>query len=667
AIAGIYTYTVGIAPCTIASNMVVSIVAAADPTITIPPSFCANESAVNLTAASAGGSWSGVGITNSVTGTFDPIIANSGIHQVIYTIAGSCGAADTILITVDQPANAGIDGSGSYCITDPIVDLSTLVAPADPGGVWTPGLSSGSGMFNPAMDPGGIYLYVVNGQGACLNDTSEVDVFVISSVNASINSAGPFCLADPAFIFTAATAGGVWSGNVFVNAVTGSFDPAVAGVGSHQIIYTISGSCGAADTISVVVGTSIAATINPQVDVCETSGLLLLSSINPGGLWGGLGITNTVTGEFDPASVGPGVYTITYSFGGGCPTSETITFTVLTDAIPTITALPVLCLNSANFLLVSSVGGGIWTGAGIQNAITGNYDPAIAGLGSHEIIYTVSGACGGADTIDIVVVDIPQATTSISDSLGCPTLFVTAAYSSSSTIVDCLWSTSTGASVNNCGPTIVPFAVPGCADLMLTLTDANGCMNSFVHPSQVCVLEPPIADFSFSPQNANEFQPEVIFTNTSVDATSYDWLINGEQFSTEDVTHSFPNSGLFNTCLAVSNASGCADTICKIVEIESVDGIYIPNSFTPNEDGRNDLFSPSIFGFAPENYEFVIYNKWGNRVWSSVVYGETWDGKSGVGNVSFKAPSEVYVWVLLFKNPDGIDIIRKRGHVTVLR
>jgi len=667
AVSGIYTYTVGTAPCVVASNMVVSITAAGDPTIIVPPSFCENQSAINLVAATGGGVWSGVGITNATTGTFDPGVALAGSHEVIYTLSGGCGAADTIFITVDQQANAGIDGSGSYCVSDPIVDLSTLVAPADPGGVWIPGLSSGSGVFNPATDPGGTYLYIVNGQGACLNDTSELIITVISGVNATINAAGPFCISDPTFTLSAATGGGTWAGLGVTNSATGDFDPATAGAGIHEIIYTIAGSCGGADTISLSVSAIQDATINPQADVCETSGILTLSALNPGGVWGGLGIVNTTTGTFDPASVGPGFYTVTYSFGGGCPTSETVTFSVLPDATPTISPPSVLCLNTPSFLLSSNVVGGIWTGSGIVNGITGDFNPAFAGLGAHEIIYTVSGACGGADTINVTIADIPVATTSISDSLGCPVLLVTADYVTSSTIIDCIWTSTSGLNVNSCGPSVLPFSASGCFDLTLTLTDANGCVNSFTHPSQICVLDAPVADFTYLPQNPNELQPEVTFSSTSIDATTFDWEINNDLFATDNVTYSFPNSGQFDACLIVSNTTGCTDTSCVTVDVEGADGIYIANSFTPNGDGRNDDFMPSIFGFSPIDYKFEIYNRWGNKVWSSTEYGETWDGKVGVGSVSFKVPTEVYVWVLSYLDPNDTNMIRKRGHVTVLR
>ncbi|MCC7331526.1 MAG: hypothetical protein IT232_02860, partial [Flavobacteriales bacterium] len=70
--------------------------ASCDATINPAGPFCANASAVNLTAAEIGGTWSGTGITNATNGTFNPTTAGVGSHVITYTISGSCGSTDTV-------------------------------------------------------------------------------------------------------------------------------------------------------------------------------------------------------------------------------------------------------------------------------------------------------------------------------------------------------------------------------------------------------------------------------------------------------------------------------------------------------------------------------------------------------------------------------------------
>ncbi len=667
--AGVYDYTVsggGVCPDSTAS-VTVSVGGVSDATITIPPNFCEVDAAYGLTAASGGGAWAGVGITDPTLGTFDPGVAGAGAHEITYTIAGGCGDADTVMITVDTPVNAGHDSALVICINDPAIDLLTLVSPADAGGVWLPAMASGTGVLDPSVDPGAVYQYVVSGPGACPNDTANVDVTINSLADATISSAGPYCENEAPTNLAAATIGGTWSGTGITDAALGTFDPAVAGVGTHTITYNITGSCGATDTEDITVNAIVDPTVNPQADICESAGLITLSAINPGGTWDGDGITNVATGEFDPSLFGPGTYTLTYTITGVCPSSDDVTFNVLADQIPTITPPSEWCADGPADFLQADLPGGDWSGNGIANPTFGLFDPAVAGVGTHEIIYTISSMCGGADTIIVVVNELPSVVTSISDSLGCPVLEVLADYSSDSTAVDCLWSLSDGTQMNACGPQTFAFSSAGCYDLSLTVTDINGCTQSVIHPNQICVVESPLAAFNASPEHTTELEPQVDFTNMSSDAVSYVWSVENTTYNTADVVHSFTEPGYFNVCLEAYNTIGCADTTCKLVVVDSLQTIYVPNSFTPDGDGKNDLFYPSIYGFTPVEYEFMIFNRWGELIWSSDVPGQGWDGSTFAGSLQYPAQEDVYVWKLIYRQPDSIEIKNMVGHVTVIR
>jgi hypothetical protein len=62
--------------------------------------LCDNGSAITLSAATAGGTWSGTGITDASAGTFDPSVAGSGTHVITYTTAGTCTGTDNVSIVV---------------------------------------------------------------------------------------------------------------------------------------------------------------------------------------------------------------------------------------------------------------------------------------------------------------------------------------------------------------------------------------------------------------------------------------------------------------------------------------------------------------------------------------------------------------------------------------
>jgi len=88
------TYNVTTGTCSNSETTTINVVDNPDPTIVLSGPFCPTNGEVTLTAASSGGTWSGVGITNATTGTFDPSIA-TGSTVITYTIGGSCGGVDT--------------------------------------------------------------------------------------------------------------------------------------------------------------------------------------------------------------------------------------------------------------------------------------------------------------------------------------------------------------------------------------------------------------------------------------------------------------------------------------------------------------------------------------------------------------------------------------------
>jgi gliding motility-associated-like protein len=89
----------------------------ADAEITAVPPMCENIAAINLTAAESGGTWTGTGITNGSTGTFNPSTAGAGTHTITYTIPGTCGDADNVSITVHAVATLDAITTNESCIS----------------------------------------------------------------------------------------------------------------------------------------------------------------------------------------------------------------------------------------------------------------------------------------------------------------------------------------------------------------------------------------------------------------------------------------------------------------------------------------------------------------------------------------------------------------------
>jgi len=111
--------------CTDTDQITIDVNAIADATIDLVSDMCEADDPITLTAADAGGTWSGDGVTGD---TFDPDVAGEGDHFVNYTIAGACGDTDQITIHVDAMPDATIDAAGPFCAGDAAVTLTAATA-----------------------------------------------------------------------------------------------------------------------------------------------------------------------------------------------------------------------------------------------------------------------------------------------------------------------------------------------------------------------------------------------------------------------------------------------------------------------------------------------------------------------------------------------------------
>lgn len=406
------TYSIALGGCSDSNSISIVVNQSPDATITAAGPFCTTDAAVNLVAATAGGTWSGPGITDPVLGTFDPASANIGNNTISYTVSvGACSDTKSISITVGTQPDATITPVGPFCTADASVTLSAVT----PGGTWSgAGITdAAAGTFDPATAGAGTHTITYSiAIGGC-SDLKTIDIVVELSPVATITAAGPFCITDAALNLVAATPGGTWSGTGITDPVNGTFDPATAGVGTFVINYSISnGGCSDSDDISITVANPPDASITAVGPFCSGDASVTLTAVTAGGTWSGTGITDAAAGTFDPGTAGAGTHTITYTIAiGGC--SDTKTFDIVVNQTPdaSITAAGPFCITDAAVNLVAATPGGNWIGTGITDATNGTFAPAVAGVGTFNIQYTIiSGSCVGTDQITITVANPPDAT-----------------------------------------------------------------------------------------------------------------------------------------------------------------------------------------------------------------------------------------------------------------
>jgi len=394
------TYTVP-GNCILPASVTINVTDEAQVNITAVNAICDNAEAFNLSATPGGGTWNGPGITDTNAGTFDPAVAGDGSHTITYNIGGTCPADGSTSIEVTEFIQPEITAPSDMCINESAITLTATPS----GGAWTGPSVNNDGVFDPSAAGIGNHSITYTIAGNC-EQIDEVVINVNDQSDVNIVTVDPMCSNEGSITLSASPAGGSWSGTGITNATNGTFNPAIAGGGSHTITYSITSGCPANGSIVVEVTEFTQPVITAPSNACVNENAITLTASPSGGEWEGPAISSE--GIFDPSAAGLGSHTITYNVTGTCEQADEVTITVISETTVNIQAVNAMCTNSNTITLSASLSGGVWSGPGITNANTGTFNPATAGVGTHTINYLIAGVCPASGTTSIVVNEFVQ-------------------------------------------------------------------------------------------------------------------------------------------------------------------------------------------------------------------------------------------------------------------
>lgn len=194
----------------------------------------------------------------------------------------------------------------------------------------------------------------------------------------------------------------------------------------------------------------------------------------------------------------------------------------------------------------------------------------------------------------------------------------------------------------------------------------NGC-DSVVHIS-IEVLPNPVANFSASPESPTSiFNSSVDFFNQSTNADSIFWDFGefGTHFVENPTINFGNNSGVHLICLTAVDSFGCQDELCLSYSVLDDFAVYIPNSFTPNGDGINDLFFVDGYGIDPDDFLMRVFNRWGEVIFESNDLYKKWDGAERAR--THYAQNEVYTYQVILGALNNTTRKEFIGRVTAIR
>jgi gliding motility-associated-like protein len=277
--------------------------------------------------------------------------------------------------------------------------------------------------------------------------------------------------------------------------------------------------------------------------------------------------------------------------------------------------------------------------------------------GTYQVIGTSPEGCQDSTALSITVNPAPQLQITPDQGI-CPGF---AAQFTVSGALNYVWNDPQLTASTN---TVTPAST---TTYMVVGANQYNCLDSA--QTTVTVYPQPSADFTASPTILTSDNPTVNFTSNAQNAAVSTWDF-GDGTTAEngqnefDYTYPFVEDQNYTVTLNVVSAEGC--TAESQVQIQIKGGIiyYVPNTFTPDGDALNNLFTPVFTsGFDPQSFHMTIFNRWGEPVFESYDAKAGWDGKIDI----YAAPEGTYTYVIDFKTLNTDQIMRVSGHVLLMR
>ena len=393
-----------------------------------------------------------------------------------------------------------------------------------------------------------------------------------------------------------------------------------------------------------------AITVSDDDQICIGGTAVLTAEAASGGPYG---FSWTVNG--DPVGQGASILvsptgTTTYDVqgvdGAGCVTQPgSVTVGIYDGFTVDITADDLICLGDEVLLSAIDVTGGEGNGYSFDFAYDGvtfaageedevGFVPPLTG----EFCVTVSEACTTPPVTACMEVEVEQPydlTLAAGTTRGCVPEAIPFSHSIPSAFVQSQgWDFGDGGQSVEATPVHI-FDEPGVYDIALSVITTTGCVNTTIADNYIQVYTPPSVGFDAGPQPTTAPDTRIDFeSSVSPNVVEWNWtfiLGVADAVSNEpNPTYTFPmgQGGIYPVTLAVVDTNGCESQVTRNVEIFDFFNVFIPNAFTPNNDGFNDLWAVYGTDIDPDRFEMSVFNRWGEEVFHTTDLDEGWVGQS---------------------------------------
>lgn len=653
-----------------------------DTTSVMPLCFGDCNGEINFSNVLGGNGSYNYSIDNGVNSQNTPNFTGvcSGSYNLMVEDANGCQSSMTMVVNEPLALNLNISVDSVTCNggADGIVTATVTGGTPTYQYNWN-GLALPN-QFQATGVSAGTYNLIITDDNGCTIDTLGYEVGEPIAVTVgTITSTHPTCAGDHDGTLTVNSGANITGYSI--DGINFQNSSQFTGLVSGNYTVFVQDANGCTNSASHTVGTNAPVTANAGTDqtICIGQNANLTGTGS-----GGVGVLsyswNQGLGNGANQTVSPNTtsfYELTVTDENGCLSTDIVTINV--NPPITVTALADVTICPGGIANLSAFASG---GDGNNNPLNYNYIWSNLGNGMNQSVtptvtttygvYATDGCGSDSDTAYVTVtVSIPPVIDfELTNRKGCSPVTVLFTDLSTGAGTSCLWNFGDGLVSTDCGSIVHTYDQAGIYDVSYTMTNSDGCSTTLTFFDSVEVYDYPTAEFSFTPEVGSLIDNEITFTNESTGAVSYFWMLGDSvspSSSTEfDLTAVYPDyiGGNYEACLVAINDKGCTDTTCHLVPIEDQFLFYVPNTFTPNGDGVNDEFLPSVLGVSTDGYQLMIFNRWGQLIFETTDINTGWDGYY----LGAPCQEDTYVWKIELSNTaDFIHIQKYTGHINLLR
>lgn len=597
---------------TVNSNPVVTAAAS-------PNAICLGQSSTVSSGGASIYTWSPSGSGNS----FSANPSATTTYLVTGTSASGCSGTASVILTVNPiPTITATATPSAICIGQ----NSTITATGGNTYSWSPIGSGNSFIASPSTTT--IYNVTGTSTAGCSNTgnvTLTVNPLPIVSISMSdmdICPGGSCTISgNGANAYSWMPSG---SGNSFIASPSATTVYTVTGTSAQGCTNT------ANSTLTVYSNPVVVATASPSA-VC----IGFSSTISGSGAQTYVWDNGNNNSSFNESPANTTTYQVTGTDINGCTSTSQVTLTLMPGlSVAVNPATTTVCQGVTATLTASSPGSGVtysW-----DSGFNGNpLNVAPVSMTTYVVTGTDVQGCSGTANAIVNVSPIPVPLFTANPLQGCIPLNVL--FTDLSTGASgYTWYFGDGATSNSSGPQHT-YQNEGLFDVRLVVTNPDGCKDSLTLNDLVQAMNNPIAGFNPNPEVVSVDDPTVTFIDQSTGATFWDYYFSYNEgpltyfASVQSPTAVLPGEGQYSVLQVVTNAMGCIDSTRMFVEVKPVYTFFLPNSFTPNGDGKNDVYKPYGTGWDIDTYSMKVFDRWGEVLFSTTDINVGWDGTTPDG------------------------------------